>query len=195
MQDALFHTLPQALEAIEQDTRQVGFSMPSERKTGSLLRVLAAAKPGGRLLELGTGTGTGLATAWLLAGMDPHARLDSVDNDPAVLNIARRHLDADQRVTFHGCDGAPFIAHAAPASYDLIFADAWPGKYAHLDEALNLLKTGGLYVIDDMTPQPTWPVGHNLNVERLLRELDERTKLAVCRLVWATGVVICTRTA
>ncbi len=193
MRDAIFHTIPQALEAIEHDTQQLGFSMPSDRKTGSLLRTLAAMKPGGRFLELGTGTG--LATAWLLAGMDQQTLLDAVDNDPTVLAIARRHLDADERVTFHDCQGEQFIAQAPPASYDLIFADAWPGKYSHLDETLNLLKVGGTYVIDDMNPQPNWPTGHEVNVDRLLKDLEGRASFVVCRLAWATGIVICSHTA
>jgi len=32
-------------------------------------------------------------------------------------------------------------------------------KYTHLDDALALLKEGGLYVIDDMSPQANWPAG------------------------------------
>ena len=193
MHDAVVHTIPEALEAIERDTRRLGFTMPSERQTGSLLRTLAATKPGGRLLELGTGTG--LATAWILAGMDHQARLDSVDNDSTVLAIARRHLDADERVTFHEDQGEHVIARTPPASCDLIFADAWPGKYSHLDETLKLLKVGGVYVIDDMSPQPNWPPGHEANVHRLLDDLDRRTNLVVCRLAWATGVVVGTRIA
>jgi predicted O-methyltransferase YrrM len=53
--------------------------MASEPLVGALLRSLAASKPGGRFLELGTGTG--VATAWLLDGMDDRATLVSVDND------------------------------------------------------------------------------------------------------------------
>jgi len=79
--------MPPVLDAIERDTRQIGFTMGSELRTGSLLRTLAATKPGGRILELGTGTGIG--TAWLLAGMDAHSKLDSVDRDPSVQEIAR----------------------------------------------------------------------------------------------------------
>ena len=193
MQLSVFQVIPHALEAIERDTRELGFSMPSERKTGSLLRTLAAMKPAGRLLELGTGTGLG--TAWLLSGMDRQARLDSVDIDSAALNIARRHLDSDERVTFHECDGGQFIADAPPDTYDLIFADAWPGKYSQLDETLAMLNAGGIYVIDDMNPQPNWPIGHDVHVRLLLDELNERTDLAVCRIDWATGVVICSRIA
>jgi len=57
--------------------------MASELKVGALLAVLAASKPGGRLLELGTGTGHG--TAWLLSGMDETSHLDTVDTDQAVV--------------------------------------------------------------------------------------------------------------
>src|SRR5262245_45024085 len=94
---------PAALAAIQDDTREIGFTMASEIKTGAFLAVLAASKPGGRLLELGTGTGVG--TAWLLSGMDASARLDTVDTDATVTAVARRHLGHDPRVTFHLQDG------------------------------------------------------------------------------------------
>ena len=56
---------PAALEAIERDTQALGFTLASTRATGLMLRALAASKPERRVLELGTGTG--VATAWLLA--------------------------------------------------------------------------------------------------------------------------------
>jgi spermidine synthase len=63
--------------------------------------------------------------------MDEAARLDSVDNDPTVIAIARKYLGSDRRVTFHVDDGAAFIERQAPGSYDFVFADAWPGKFTH----------------------------------------------------------------
>ena len=68
---------PAAWAHIQARTVAMGFDMPSEPNTGAMLQLLAASKPGGRFLELGTGTG--LATAWLLSGMDGAARLISVD--------------------------------------------------------------------------------------------------------------------
>lgn len=191
MNDNTFQDLPENLEAIEDNTKNSGFTMPSERKTGSLLRALASSKPGGRFLELGTGTG--LSTAWILSGMNPSASLDSADNDETVLEIARHHLGHDSRVTFHLCDGGELIQKAKADSYDLIFADAWPGKYNLLDETLDLLKIGGMYVIDDMSPQPNWPEGHDKKAAQLLEMLNNYNQLAVVRLEWATGIVICTR--
>jgi predicted O-methyltransferase YrrM len=192
MNDTIFHAIPETLETIELDTKKIGFAMSSERKTGSLLSILAAAKPDGHFLELGTGTG--LSTAWLLSGMNESSRLDSVDNDIAVLEIAERHLSRDRRVTFHNCDGENFIKQTQSDTYDLIFADAWPGKFYLLEEALKLLKIGGFYIIDDMCPQPNWPSDHEDKVRHLLDELNGRSDLKVCRLAWASGIVICCRT-
>ena len=165
--------------------------MASEPKTGSFLRTLAATKPGGRFLELGTGTGIG--TAWLLAGMDSGSHLDSVDNDEAVLEVARRHLESDPRVRFHLMDGAEFLQQSSPDRYDFIFADAWPGKFWELDSALSLLETGGIYVIDDLIAQPGWPDDHAPRIPALLAQLESRPGFVSTRLGWATGLVVLVR--
>jgi hypothetical protein len=57
MEDLIYIGLPAALPALEEKSNGVHFGMPSEPLLGALLRVLAASKPGGRILELGTGTG------------------------------------------------------------------------------------------------------------------------------------------
>ncbi|NQE60330.1 O-methyltransferase [Caulobacter sp. RHG1] len=181
---------PAAWAEIQARTAALGFDMPSEANTGALLRLLAASKPGGRMLELGTGTG--LATAWLLAGLDASASLVSVDVDPVVQDVARAHLK-DERLRFVLADGLDFIRERSPASFDLIFADAWPGKYEALDETLALLKRGGLYVIDDMLPQPNWPEGHPARVDDLVARLESRPDLVVARLTWASGLIVAAR--
>ncbi|MFO0699988.1 MAG: class I SAM-dependent methyltransferase [Nitrospira sp.] len=150
MNDTEFHRRPVGLAEIVTDTETLGFKMKSEAKVGALLAVLAASKPGGRLLELGTGTGHG--TAWLLSGMDAAATLDTVDTDETVVAVARRHLSGDRRVTFHVMDGAVFLKQEDLRPFDVIYADAWSGKFTHLDEALSLLRPGGIYVIDDLLP-------------------------------------------
>lgn len=62
-----------------------------------------------------------------------------------------------------------------------------------LDKTLDLLKVGGFYVIDDMDPQPNWPAGHQEKAAQLLERLHEDSSLNVCRLKWASGIVICCR--
>jgi predicted O-methyltransferase YrrM len=182
---------PAALGAIQADTTRLGFSMASEPKTGALLAALAASKPGGRLLEIGTGTGIG--TAWLLSGMDPSARLDSVDSDAAVVDVATRHLAGDGRVSFRVEDGAAFLARAAADSYDLIYADAWPGKFSDLDAALALLRAGGVYVIDDLLPQTNWPDGHGAKVDALMADLGTRPGFVTVDVAWASGLMLAVR--
>lgn len=192
MNDHEISRKPHVLEAIHRDTEEYGFTMASEPKTGALLAALAASKPAGRLLELGTGTGLG--TAWLLSGMDAAARLDTVDTDADVVAVAQRHLASDSRVTFHVTDGAEFIGQAAQGTFDLIYADAWPGKYSHLDQALSLLRAGGIYFIDDLLPQPNWPEGHAAKVPVLIDALERRPGFASVRLAWASGLMLVVRT-
>lgn len=184
--------LPEAYNAIQAETRAMGFGMISELLTGSLLKTLAATKPNASFLELGTGTGA--SAAWLLDGMDQNSRLVSVENDEAALAVARKHLGHDLRVTFVLEDAGLFLERQE-GQVDFIFADTWPGKYTHLDEALRLLKPGGFYIIDDMLPQENWPEDHPPKVKELIRTLDEDPSLYVTKLSWASGVITVTKPA
>ena len=79
---------PSAYNAIKVATEANGFTMPSEVLTCSLLKTLAASKPGGKFLELGTGTG--LSTTWILDGMDETSTLISLDNDETLFKYSQR---------------------------------------------------------------------------------------------------------
>src|SRR5262249_34042592 len=98
------------------------------------------------------------------------------------------------RVKFHLADGAQFPA-GARTQYDLIFADSWAGKFNHLDEALSLLRVGGIYFIDDLLPQPNWPADHAPKVPALINDLESRPYFEVTTLDWASGLMIAVRTA
>lgn len=186
------HVRPSSIPALWADTQAEGFTMPSDPLTCTLLRTLAASKPGGQFLELGSGTG--LSTAWLLDGMDARATLTTVDNDPQLLGILNRHLGHDARLNVVCADGDEFLRQEQGQSYDFIFADTWSGKYRLLDEALALVKPGGLYVINDMLPQPNWPEGHADKVNALLGTLHAMNGWHVVQLDWASGVVVAVRT-
>ena len=192
MDDHHIPQIPAVLDAIHRETERVGFMLASEPRTGSFLRTLTASKPGGRFLELGTGTGVG--TAWLLDGMDADARLISVDSDATVSEIARRYLGPDSRVTFHVGDASAFLEQEDRQSFDLIYADAWPGKFTHLDLALSLVKVGGIYFIDDLLPQPAWPEGHAPKVPLLIADLENRPGFVSTKLTWSSGLMMLVRT-
>jgi len=182
---------PLAYDAIKKATEANGFSMPSEVLTCSLLKTLAATKPGGKFLELGTGTG--LATTWILDGMDERSTLISIDNDETLLNIAKENLAVDKRLKLICTDGGEWIKQNADKRFSFIFADTWPGKYLLLDEVLEMVEKGGIYIIDDMLPQANWPTGHAEKAAELITDLDSRDDIILTKMGWATGIVIITK--
>ena len=183
--------LPKGFSDIEIASQSIGFSMPSDLQTGALLKTLAGSKPKANVLEIGTGTG--LATAWLLAGMDADSSLLSVDNESTYQAVAKQVLGHDARLKLLCTDAGTWLETNKDQTFDLIFADAWPGKYANLDAALNSLSAGGLYVIDDMLPQPNWPAGHSNNVDNLVAELESRDDVQIVKMAWSTGILIATK--
>ena len=184
---------PAVLAAIWSDTEKAGFALPSDYKLGGLLRVLAASKPGGRLLEIGTGTG--LAAAWLLDGMDARAHLTSIEADGRWAAIAAKHLRGDPRLPLLDADALSWFGGQPAASYDLVFADAMPGKFDGFEALWRLLKPGGLYIIDDLMPQPGWPPGQAARVQAVLDQLDAREDARVARLAWSSDIAIAAKTA
>ena len=191
MNDLHYINEPKSMSAIWADTRAAGFTMASEPLVCSLLRTLAASKPSARFLELGSGTG--LSTAWLLDGMDSESHLTTVDNDESLLAILKRNLGTDPRLKVVCSDGDDFLRSLRGEHFDFIFADTWAGKYRLLHEALELLNPAGLYVIDDMLPQPNWPEGHAEKVADLVTTLEEMKAFRVTKLSWASGVILATK--
>jgi predicted O-methyltransferase YrrM len=191
MNDNAHLSEPASLAAVWQGTHELGFTMASEPLACSLLRTLAGAKPAGRFLELGSGTG--LSTTWLLDGMDAQSHLLTMDHDDRLLAVLRTQLGHDSRLQVVCSDGDAFVHSLRGQQFDLIFADTWAGKYQLLDETLDLLKPAGIYVIDDMLPQPNWPEGHELKANQLISTLEQRADLTITKLSWASGIVLATK--
>jgi predicted O-methyltransferase YrrM len=187
MNDQLVADVPEVYEKIKEATNELKFNMASDLQTGSLLKTLTASKPGGRFLELGTGTG--LATAWLVQGMDENSSLISIDNNSLLVDIARKYIN-DKRVEFVLADGYEWILNYKGKKFDLIFADAMPGKYDLFEETISMLNAKGFYIIDDMLPQPNWPLGHDERVNDFISTLETRTDLLITKLNWSTGIII-----
>lgn len=184
---------PIRFQKLLQKSDEIGFTMPSDELAGSLLRTLVAAKPGGHFLELGTGMG--LSLSWMVDGMDLASRVVSVDNDQQLVDLVSPEFEEDTNVSISCIDGVEWVRNYTGPAFDLIFADAWPGKYDLLDETLALLKPGGFYVIDDMLEQPNWPEGHAEKAARLSEHLLSRADFSVTQMEWSTGIFICTKTS
>lgn len=188
MIEEIIQEFPTAYDSIKKATEACGFLQMSEISTCSLLKTLAASKPASKFLELGTGTG--LATAWILDGMDEDSSLVSLDNDETLLAIAKENLGVDKRLTLICTDGGQWIKNNTRTKFSFIFADTWPGKYTHLEETLSMLEKGGVYIIDDMLAQANWPDGHAGKVAALLDTLDRRQDVVLTKMGWASGIVI-----
>ena len=188
MTEEITERIPKNYNEIDAATKSSGFTMASDILTCSLLRTLAASKPSGKFLELGTGTG--LSTSWILDGMDKDSTLTSIDNDPLFLEIAKDKLGSDNRLNVVLADGGKWIEENKSQKFDYIFADTWHGKYLLIDEVLSMLNKGGFYIIDDMLPQPNWPDGHQEKVMKLIAYLEAREDLLMTKQVWATGIII-----
>lgn len=188
MNDSNIQDLPDKYVELEKKSREIGFTMPSDRYIGTLLKTVITSRPKSNLLELGTGVG--LSLSWMIDGMDSESRLITVDNDPKLIEIAKAFFGEDKRVKIIYQDGAEWITNYRGEKFDLVFADAWPGKYSEIEEVLDLIKVGGFYIIDDMTPQPNWPEGHQAKAEKLVAYLERRNDFNLTKMNWSTGVIV-----
>ncbi|MEL6256139.1 MAG: class I SAM-dependent methyltransferase [Bacteroidota bacterium] len=183
--------IPAAFPQLEAKCKEIGFTMPSDIYIGTLLKSLIASKTQANVLELGTGIG--LSLAWMIEGLESSSKLISIDNDPALIEIALEYFGKDARVQILCEDGSLWIRNYQGEKFDLVFADAWPGKYSELEEILALIKPGGFYIIDDMNPQPNWPDGHQEKAEALVAYLETRKDFSLTKMNWSTGVILMTR--
>src|ERR1700692_2055298 len=190
MQDNVFLDIPVQYDIISVETKKLSFDMASDLQTGSLLKTLVASRFSGKILELGTGSG--LATSWILQGMTKDAHLTTVENSEVLQGIAKQQLK-DIRIDFVLADAYEWLKNYAGEKFDLIFADAMPGKYDLFEQAIALLKTGGFYIVDDMLPQPNWPNGHAERVKELIYKLGNRRDLTLTKMNWSTGIIIATK--
>ena len=188
MNQAIIMDIPALYPELLDKSSEIGFQMPSDQYIGTLLKTLVASKPVGNFLELGTGIG--LSLSWMLDGMDNASKLTSIDNDGSLIAIAKEFFATEERLRLECQDGTTWIKQNQHKKFDLIFADAWPGKYDLLDETLGMLKSGGFYVIDDMNPQSNWPDGHADKATALITELESRRDVTLTKMDWSTGVIV-----
>jgi len=115
--------------------------------TGGLLEVLAAATGAKRAVEVGTAIG--VSTLHLSRG---GAHVTSFEVDPERHAAAREYLkrggfEPDLRLQ----DATAGLAELDDGSFDLAFIDGPKAGYeTHLDEAVRLLRSGGLLLVDNV---------------------------------------------
>ncbi|MDQ1701330.1 MAG: hypothetical protein QOF57_582 [Frankiaceae bacterium] len=183
--------MPRRAAAAVAHATATGFSMSSDPAVGELLRVLAAAvPPGGRILEIGTGTGFG--TAWVVDGLGARTDVEVVTVDidaERVAEVAGRGWPP--YTIFEVGDGLDVLARSG--TFDLIFADAAPGKWVGLDRTIAALRPAGVLIVDDMRAWPDGDPEAGAAQERVRAALFGAAELVAVELAHGSGVVIATR--
>jgi demethylmenaquinone methyltransferase/2-methoxy-6-polyprenyl-1,4-benzoquinol methylase len=178
-------------EATERAARR-GFEYSCEEPVGPLLATLAAAVPtGGRILELGTGAGVG--TAWILAGLG--ARTDvtvrTVEFDPELAAAVR--ATAGWPAWTEVLTGDAELLVQRLGRHDLIFADATGGKWTGLRHTIAALAPGGVLLVDDMELSRYTEPEHRASVTAVREALAGDPRLVTVELPAGSGLILSTR--
>lgn len=162
-----------------------GYVQASRTETGRLLATLAATRAG-TIAECGTGCGVG--AAWLRSGAPKSTRVITAELDP---ELAHGVMDmfADDDIDVIHADWADLAQHGP---FSLVFLDAGSAKQFPRDQIVDLVAEGGMIVLDDFTPCPSWPPlsGGRVDVQRQDWLSDERFVSVDVMVAEDTSVII-----
>jgi predicted O-methyltransferase YrrM len=169
---------------------------------GIALRFLAATISARAVVEVGTGTG--VSGLWLLRGMVPDGVLTSIDVDPEHQRLARSAFTAaghgPSRLRLINGMGLEVLPRLTDGGYDLVFVDASPADYPrYLDEAVRLLRAGGIVVLDDVltaaVPDPAADDPGTLALREAARQVRDDERLVPVLLPLGAGLLAAVKTA
>jgi predicted O-methyltransferase YrrM len=137
-------------------TRRNGFALACTPEVGRLLQLLAAGA--GRVCELGTSYGVG--AAWIASGMQPHATLLTVEQDPNRAADAKSLFRRHPSVEVVTGDWSLALEHGP---FDLLFSDGGPKRApGDPEKLLPLVTARGVVVLDDYTPGVENDIGRQI---------------------------------
>ncbi len=186
VKEEIIENIPIQYETILDAPKEIGFKMASDLQTGSLLKTLAASEPAAKILEMGTGSV--IATSWILEGMDQFSELAAVENDELLIAIAKQNLK-DDRIAFVSEDACKWVIEYKGPVFDYIFAEAMPGNYDVLEETVALLKAGGIYIIYEVPSQPNCPERCPSKTDYFIKEVQSNKSMVLAKLNWYTGII------
>jgi predicted O-methyltransferase YrrM len=146
------------------------------------------------------GTGTGVSGVWMLRGMRPDGVLTTVDTEAEHQRLAKEaFVEAgipSQRVRLIPGSALEVLPRLTDGHYDLVFADGDKLEYpAYLDEALRLLKPGGIVAFDnalwhDRVADPAQRDGETVAIRELCRTVAEHDRLLPVLLPVGDGLLV-----
>ena len=171
---------------------------PISRGTASTLTMLAQLVQARAVVEIGTGSGvSGLA---LFAGMQPDGVLTSVDIETEHQQAAREGFSAvgipPRRFRLIPGPALNVLPKLSDGAYDLVFIDADKLEYPeYVDQALRLLRHGGLLVLDnalwhDRTADDTNTDDHTESIRSALAAISDNEDLVSALLPVGDGLLV-----
>jgi predicted O-methyltransferase YrrM len=162
-----------------------------------VLRFLAASIQAKAVVEIGTGAG--VSGTWLLRGMHPDGVLTSIDLEPEHQRVAKQTFVsagfATSRFRLISGSALEVLPRLTDGGYDVVFGDAAKEEYsAYLDEALRLLRPGGIVAFDNAlwhgrVADPTSRETSTVAVRDLLRKVRDDDRLVPVLLPSGDGLL------
>jgi predicted O-methyltransferase YrrM len=183
--------LPAQVQAAQRRAEELGFELSSEPEVGRLIAFLSQGVPtGGRVLELGTGAGVGLA--WIVHGIGQRDDVEvvSVELDGERADLVRG-AGWPEWVSIVQGDGADLVGTLG--SFDLIFPDAPGGKIFKLRKTVAALRPGGVLLVDDMDLSRHSDPELVAGLASVRDRLFEHSELICAELTFASGVILARR--
>jgi demethylmenaquinone methyltransferase/2-methoxy-6-polyprenyl-1,4-benzoquinol methylase len=156
-----------------------------------MLAVLAGhVRQGGRVLEIGTGTG--VATAWVLSGLGTRydVTVTTIERD-AQLGALARQADWPSFVDPRVGDVLELVHRLG--RFDLIYAKAESGKLDGLSQTIGALDSKGLLVLDEMAAQPNWEADRRAKTDKARQIVLMHPALTAVELAHGSGMVLACR--
>lgn len=185
------------LAAARSRSEEVGV-VPIGSGGGAALRFLTAVLDARAVVEVGTGTG--VSGLWMLRGMRPDGVLTTVDIEAEHQRLARQTFTdagiASQRVRTIAGAALDVLPRLTDGHYDLVFCDGDKAEYtAYLDEALRLLRPGGVVAFDnalwhDRVADPAQRDESTVAIRELGRQVADRDDLVPVLLPVGDGLLL-----
>lgn len=185
------------LAAGRRRAEEVGIS-PIGAGGGAALRFLASIIEAKAVAEIGTGTG--VSGLWLLRGMAADGVLTSVDLEAEHQRLARETFTEagipPQRFRLIAGSALDVMPRLTDKGYDMVFLDGDKVEYSeYLDQALRLVRTGGLIVFDnalwhDRVADPAQRDAETTAIREVIREVEDDDQLIPALLPVSDGLLV-----
>jgi predicted O-methyltransferase YrrM len=138
---------PQLVKKALELARNKNFQNSCIPEVGQLLRLFVASAKPGIIAEIGTGCG--VSSAWMLAGLQPYQHFFSVEKDVTLHQAVSELFAAETRANFILGDWSQLVKFQP---FQLVFVDVGTAKDAGSDAVIEATATSGVIVLDDFTP-------------------------------------------